>query len=155
VTGQSEASAKSTLENRGFSVGTTTTQVSSTVQAGNVISQSPAGGSQEAQGSSVDLVIAKAPPPPPNPTVPGVTGQHSDAAAAKLRAAGFNVSEQSQPVQKKKQNGVVISQSPGANSTAKKGSTVTIVIGQYTPPSSSSSTSTTPTTGNVSTTTTT
>jgi serine/threonine-protein kinase len=156
VTGQSEASAKSTLENRGFSVGSTTSQVSSTVQAGNVISQSPTGGSQLAQGSSVNLVIAKAPPPPPpNPTVPGVTGQHSDAAAAQLRAAGFNVSEQSQPVKKKKQNGVVISQSPGANSTAKKGSTVTIVIGQYTPPSSSSSTSTTPTTGNVSTTTTT
>ncbi len=156
VTGQSEAAAKSSLENRGFSVGSTTTQVSSTVPAGNVISQSPAGGAQAAQGSSVDLVIAKAPPPAPNPTVPNVTGQKSDAAAAALRAAGFQVSQQSQPVQKKKRDGVVISQSPGAGGTAKKGSTVTIVIGQYTPPSSSStSTSTTPTTGNVSTTTTT
>jgi serine/threonine-protein kinase len=157
VTGQSESSAKSTLENSGFFVGGTTTEASSSVPAGDVVSQSPAGGSQAAQGTAVTLVIAKAPPAPPpaTTTVPDVTGQAASAAAAKLSAAGFNVSQQGQPVQKKKKNGVVLSQSPGANSTAKKGSTVTIVVGQYTPPSNSSSTSTTPTTSTTSTTTTT
>jgi beta-lactam-binding protein with PASTA domain/predicted Ser/Thr protein kinase len=157
VTGQPESSAKQQLQGAGFTVGSTTTQVSSTVPAGDVISQSPSGGTQSSKGATVSLVIAKAPAPATTTaTVPNVTGQQASAAAAKLQAAGFHVSQQSQPVQRKKRNGVVISQSPGASSTAKKGSTVTIVIGQYTPPTSSSSTtSTTPTTGNVSTTTTT
>jgi serine/threonine-protein kinase len=154
VTGQSEASARSQLEGAGFTVGSTSTQASSTTTAGDVISQSPSGGTQAAHGTTVNLVIAKAPPPPPpaTATVPGVTGQSAAGAAGQLRAAGFNVAQQSQPVKKRKQNGVVISQSPGPNSTAKKGSTVTIVIGQYTPPSSSSSSSTTPTTSSTSTT---
>ena len=50
VTGQSESAAKATLEGKGFNV-TTSTQTSTSTPAGNVISQSPAGGSH-APGST-------------------------------------------------------------------------------------------------------
>jgi beta-lactam-binding protein with PASTA domain len=58
-------------------------------------------------------------------------------------------------VSKQNQDGNVISQNPRAGSTARKGSTVTIVVGQYrgnsttttTTPSTTTSTTTTSTTG--------
>jgi beta-lactam-binding protein with PASTA domain/predicted Ser/Thr protein kinase len=146
VTGQSEASAKSQLQAAGFSVGTTTTQSSSSVAPGDVISQSPSGGTQEVSGSAVDLVIAKAPAPTPT-SVPDVTGQTAAAGNSSLTSAGFKVVQQTKAVTKKKRNGVVISQSPSAGSSAKKGSTVTIVVGQYQAPTTTSTSSTTTTSG--------
>jgi beta-lactam-binding protein with PASTA domain/predicted Ser/Thr protein kinase len=139
VTGQSESSARSTLQGAGFKV-TTTTQTSSTVKAGNVISQSPAGGTQATSGSTVSLVIAKA---PTTATVPSVKGQTASAATSALQGAGFTVTQTTRSVTKKTNNGIVLSQTPAGGSTAKKGSTVTIVVGQYT---TTTTTTTTPTT---------
>ncbi len=140
VTGESEGSAKGQLENDGFQV-TTTSQVSSTATAGDVISQDPSGGKQVAPGSTVALVIATA---PTTATVPNVVGQHADAAQNALKGAGFTVTQQTQSVSDKKQDGLVISQNPAANATANKGSNVTIVVGQF--HNSQTSTQTTPTT---------
>jgi serine/threonine-protein kinase len=150
VTGQPEGSAKSQLQNAGFQV-KTSTQTSSTVTAGNVISQSPSGGKQLAPGSTVTLVIATA---PATATVPNVVGQKAGTASGQLSGAGFTVSEQTQPVSKKKQDGVVISQSPGGGASATKGSAVTIVVGKFTPPTNTTTTptTTTPTTPTTSTT---
>jgi eukaryotic-like serine/threonine-protein kinase len=147
VTGQSSASARSQLQSAGFTVGTTTTQTSSTVPAGNVISQSPAGGTQATVGTAVALVVAKAPAAPPPASVPNVSGQSAAAASSKLTAAGFKVQQQTQTVTKKKKNGVVISESPSGGSSAKKGSTVTIVVGQYQASTGTTTSSTTTTTG--------
>jgi serine/threonine-protein kinase len=145
VTGQSEAAAKAQLQNAGFTVGTTTTQVSSTDPPGNVIGQSPAGGTRTTAGTPVNLVIAKA-PPPATANVPDVTGKPAAEANSKLTAAGFKVTQQTQTVTKKKKDGVVISENPPANTSAKKGSTVTIVVGQYQAPTTTPTTATTPTT---------
>jgi eukaryotic-like serine/threonine-protein kinase len=147
VTGQSEAAARSQLQNAGFSVGTVANSVSSTATPGSVISQSPTAGTSEPAGTPVNLVLAKAPPAPPPVSVPKVTGQNSTSANSQLTSAGFKVVQKTQTVTKKKKNGVVLSQSPGAGSSAKKGSTVTIVVGQYQAPTSTSTTSTTTTTG--------
>jgi serine/threonine-protein kinase len=141
VVGQSQANAKSTLQGAGFKVHTTT-QPSSTVKDGNVISQTPSAGTQVASGSTISLVIAKA---PTTATVPSVKGDTAAAATSALQGAGFSVTQKTKDVKKKSDNGRVLSQSPGGGSSAKKGSTVTIVVGRYTAPTSTASTPTTTT----------
>jgi serine/threonine-protein kinase len=125
---------------------TTTTQDSSTVTPGNVISQDPAPNTQVPQGSTVNLVIATKAPPTTAP-VPDVVGDTSRAAQNTLKTAGFQVSVQTKDTTKQNQDGNVISQDPPAGKTANKNSTVTIVVGKYKAPThtttSSSSTSTT------------
>ena len=61
VTGESQARATADLTNQGFKV-SSTTQSSSSVKAGNVISQSPSGGTSATPGSTVTIVVATAPP---------------------------------------------------------------------------------------------
>jgi serine/threonine-protein kinase len=146
VVGQSQSSATSALQSAGFNV-QATTQPSSTVKTGDVISQSPSGGAKATAGSTVTIVVAKK-QKPTNPNVPNVKGQTAATAASALQSAGFTVTQTPRSVKKKSENGVVLSQSPGGGTSAKKGSTVTIVVGQYIAPTSSTTTSptTTPTT---------
>jgi serine/threonine-protein kinase len=140
VTGQSQSSAKSALTGAGFQV-QTTNQTSSTAKAGTVISQNPSGGTQLASGSTVSLVIAKA---PPTATVPNVVNQSQQAATATLRGSGFKVAVSKQP-SSTVPAGSVISQSPQASSSATKGSTVTIIVAKA-PKKTPTTTNTTPTT---------
>jgi serine/threonine-protein kinase len=142
VTGETEAQAKSDLHNAGFQV-SVAPQTSSTATAGSVISQAPAGNSQVLPGSNVTIVVAKA---PTTATVPNVKGQTASAATSSLRAAGFTVSQTTKQVFHQSKNGIVLSQSPGGGTTAKKGSAVAITVGQYTAPPSTTPTTTTPTT---------
>jgi serine/threonine-protein kinase len=145
VTGESEAQAKSDLHGQGFEV-STTTQTSTSTPAGDVISQTPAGNSQAPTGSTVTIVVAKA---PTTASVPDVRGDTAAAANSALQAAGFKVTQASKPVTRQSKNGIVLRQSPAGGSTVKKGSTVTITVGQYTaPPQTTPTTGTTgPTTG--------
>ncbi len=139
VTGQMEPSARAALTSAGFSVQVLTTNSKQT--PGTVISQSPAAGSQVAPGSLVTITVAKS-APPTTTNVPSVTGDTVAAARSVLTAAGFTVTQTTQTVTSKSQNGIVLSQSPSGGSNAKKGSTVTIVVGHY----KKQSTHTTPTT---------
>jgi serine/threonine-protein kinase len=141
VTGSSEADARSALQSQGFSV-SVTKQTSSTVPAGTVISQSPAGNSQQPPGTKVTLVVASA---PTTASVPNVKGQDAVTAASSLTSAGFSVKQQTQTVTNPAKDGIVLSQNPAANSTEKKGSTVIIVVGRFQAPTTTTTT-TTPTT---------
>jgi beta-lactam-binding protein with PASTA domain len=85
-------------------------------------------------------------------TVPSVTGDTASDAVSALTAAGLNVVQTSQTVTHSDRNGIVIHQSPGGNSTVRKGSSVTITVGHYTPASSSSTTTSTTSTTSSSTT---
>ncbi len=143
VTNQPEAAAAAALTRAGFKV-STTTQESTSVPAGNVISQDPAGGSSASPGSGVNLVVATAPKAPTTAKVPSVTGDTVDAATASLTGAGFTVSKRTQQVTQQNRDGIVISQNPPANGTANKGSTVTIVVGRF-KATTTTNTSTTPT----------
>jgi beta-lactam-binding protein with PASTA domain len=144
VTSETLSQAKATLEGPpgNFTV-TSTDQVSSTAAPGTVISQSPSGGSSEKPGSTITLVVAKA---PPTPTVPNVVGQTRGAAEATLGSQGFPATVQRQDVSNQTQNNVVLSQSPAASSQATKGSAVTIVVGHYVAPTPTTTTSTPSTT---------
>ena len=58
VRGESQSAATSQLKAAGFAVDPST-QMSSSVTAGNVISQDPAAGQQATVGSTVTIVVAK------------------------------------------------------------------------------------------------
>jgi serine/threonine-protein kinase len=73
VTSQDEASARSTLENAGFTVTVVPQNVNDPGLDGIVLSQSPTGGSKAKQGSTVRITVGKlisVEPPPPPPTSP-------------------------------------------------------------------------------------
>ncbi len=141
VTSEDLGTAKATLQGRNFNV-STTDQVTTTAAPGTVLSQNPAGGKSAPSGSTVTLVVAKA---PPTVAVPNVVGQTTGAADATLGAAGFPAVPQQQTVTNQSQNGVVLSQNPTASTQAKKGTNVTIVIGKYTPTPTTTTSTTTPT----------
>jgi eukaryotic-like serine/threonine-protein kinase len=152
VVGETESQAKSTLTGLGFQV-TSNTQQSTTDKPGTVISQSPAANTQLTKGAGVTITVAQAPPPA---TVPKVKGDTVAQARSALTAAGFQVVEQSKNVHRQVNDGIVLSQSPGAGSKAKKGSTVTVVVGHFNAPpppttTTTPSTTTTPTTTTTST----
>jgi beta-lactam-binding protein with PASTA domain len=75
-----------------------------------------------------------------------VVGYTSQQAVQTLQAAGFQVTPQYQNTGADQDN-IVQSQNPAGNSTATKGDTVTIVIGQHSPgppPPPTTTTTTTP-----------
>jgi serine/threonine-protein kinase len=130
VTGQSTSAATSALSNAGLRTSVTEEQ-STAQQPDTVLRQDPAGGSKVAKGTTVTIVVAKA---PAQVTVPSVVGQDQASAEQRLGAAGFNVSTQTRPVTDPAQDGMVVAQRPGGGTRADKGSTVTIVVGQATTP---------------------
>jgi serine/threonine-protein kinase len=149
VIGESLSSARSQLNSAGFVV-STTNQTTSSAPDGNVVDQSPAGNTKVVAGSTVNLVVAKA---PTTAQVPDVTGDTAQGAVNQLRAAGFKVTQRAKPVTNQSKDGIVLSEQPRAGSTQNKGSTVTITVGSFTPPSTTTTTTptsptTTPTTSN-------
>ena len=142
VTGETAAAAQANLSFAGFTAATTT-QTSTAGAAGTVISQAPIGGTPEVRGTTVSIVVAKA---PAKVTVPNVTGDTASAASASLQQAGFTVAQNTRNVTDKSKNGVVVSQSPANGSMQPKGSTVTITVGHYAANTATTPTTTTPTT---------
>ena len=129
VIGDDQATASAELTAAGFNVASTT-QTSSTATAGNVISQSPGGGTQAVPGSTVTIVVAKA---PDTTVVPSVIGDNPSTASSTLTGAGFTVTQTTKKVTNQANNGLVVKQSPGAGTKAKNGSAVTIVVGNFVP----------------------
>ena len=103
--------------------------VDSTAPQGQVVSQSPAPGTSEPQGTSVKLSVSNG---PPQVTVPDVVGYTSQQAVSTLDAAGFQVQQQYQATDASQDN-IVQRQSPAGNAQAPQGSTVVIVVGQPSP----------------------
>jgi hypothetical protein len=65
VVGKTEADARAAITAANLAVGTVTNASSSTVPAGQVISQNPAGGSSAVAGSAVSFVVSLGPAPAP------------------------------------------------------------------------------------------
>ena len=120
-TGQPAAQAVDALTKAGLQVDATQQQNSDTVPKGNVIRQSPSGGTLF-KGDQVTLVVSKG---PVMVTVPDVEGSQEADATRVLTAAGFKVS-----VQRFMGGifGTVRSQSAPAGSQQPKGSTITLVV---------------------------
>jgi len=138
VSGDTASQAGATLGRANLTPGSSTSEPSSSIHAGNVIRTSPPAGASVSPGSSVDLVTSSG---SQQVTVPDVTGQSQGQAAATLIADGFRVVKAYQPTSTQSLNNDVVAQSPTGNTTVSAGSTVTITIGQYTAPTTSSPTS--------------
>ena len=92
-----------------------------------MLRQDPGGGAKVDKGSTVKLVVAKA---PPAVDVPDVVDDERDAAQQALRDAGFKVRVREETVDTLDQDGIVIDQDPAGGEQLRKGSRVTIVVGQ-------------------------
>jgi serine/threonine-protein kinase len=132
--------ARNDLENAGFKV-SVTRQESTTADPDTVLSQDPASG-QADKGSTVALTVAKE---PTTATVPNEVGKQDTDAVSALQDAGFKVSINRQDTQNLDEDGIVLSQDPD-HGTAKKGSTVKIVVGRFNPNLQGDGQTTTPTT---------
>ncbi len=133
VSGDTQTQAANALGQLGLNVGNTTTQASSSVPQGQVISTNPPAGTLVSRGTTVDLVVSSG---VAQVQVPNVVGQPQGVAQANLAAAGFKVTVLTQPATNPGQVGTVISQNPAGNTNAPAGSTVTITVGQTTTPGS-------------------
>jgi beta-lactam-binding protein with PASTA domain/tRNA A-37 threonylcarbamoyl transferase component Bud32 len=128
VTGKSFDEASSQLVAAGLKV-TRKDQETADEDPGTVLAQNPKGGGKAAKGSAVQLTVAKE---PSQIDVPDVTGEDQGTAIAELSAAGFEIQRKEKDVDSPEGDGVVIEQSP-PNGKAKKGSTVTIIVGKFNP----------------------
>jgi beta-lactam-binding protein with PASTA domain/tRNA A-37 threonylcarbamoyl transferase component Bud32 len=140
-TGKTFDEASSELAAAGFKV-TRKDQETTDKDPGTVLSQNPKGGGQAPKGSTVTLTVAKE---PSQIDVPDVTGEDQGDAIARLSSAGFEIQRKEKDVDSPEGDGVVIEQDP-ASGKAKKGSTVTIVVGKFNPNLNPEGSTTTPTT---------
>jgi eukaryotic-like serine/threonine-protein kinase len=140
VVGLSLAQAINALRTAGLNPNPTI--VPSDAPQNQVIHQNPAPGTSATKGSTVDLQVSNGPPQVSVPTVVGETAQQ---AVTALQAAGFIVSQQPVSVSSADQDGIVQSQNPDGGTSATKGSTVTIEVGQFSPGPPTTSTTTTTT----------
>lgn len=106
--------AKSILKDAGLEVGTVTEADNKEYETNQVISSTPDKGSKLNRGDSVDLEVSS------STRVPLVFGMSGSEAKKRLEDAGFEVEIDG------RKNGFVISQNPGPNTRAGKGTKVTV-----------------------------
>jgi serine/threonine protein kinase len=124
VTTLSLKKAESALKSAGLKVGTITHQASASVPKNEVISSSPASGSNVSKGSPVNLVVSKG---SGLVTVPPVVGLRLAKAEAELTQRGL-VSKVAHVSSPGSPPNIVLSQSPSAPQQVKPGSTVTLTL---------------------------
>jgi beta-lactam-binding protein with PASTA domain/predicted Ser/Thr protein kinase len=129
VVGVPYEQAASTLQGAGFAVGRV--DVDSNEPKDTVVRQSPSANTLAGPGSTITLYVSKG---PKESVVPDVTSFGRTDAIATLRNSGFKVLVQVSDTNDPTYDDSVMSQSPAGNSTAKPGTTVTIVVGHYVAP---------------------
>ena len=149
VVGEPYANAAGALQGANFKV--TRTDVPNAAPIGQVVSQTPAGGTSAAVNSTVTLTVSKG---PQLVGVPNVTQDDRGTATQLLQQAGFTVSVTPQDVTDPTQNGLVLAQDPTTGNLP-QGATVTITVGHLVTAPPATTATTTPTTPAVPTTTTT
>ncbi len=121
VVGETQSQAQSDLQAKGFQVSVKSDPTSSAT-AGQVISQSPSGGTAP-PNSTVTITVSGG-----AVSVPSVVGESQQTATQVLTTAGFHVSVQQGSGGAQFANGMVFNQVPAGNATAAKGATVTIYV---------------------------
>jgi beta-lactam-binding protein with PASTA domain len=121
VVGLSQSAATTALQNAGFSV-TVIQSSSSSVQTGNVISQSPSASTQLAPQQAVTINVST------GATVPNVVGRSLSSATQLLKSAGLVVGTVTDRSSSSIPSGDVITQSVPAGSAAQSGTSVDLVV---------------------------
>jgi eukaryotic-like serine/threonine-protein kinase len=127
VVGMTEADARTTLQQAGFEVSSTSAP-SDTTPSGNVSDQSPDGGTQATKGSTVSITVSSG---PSTTTVPDEIGQDKQVAIDDLKANGFKVHAQNVTCGDPNQDNIVQNQDPAGGSDAPSGSTVNIFVCKF------------------------
>ena len=121
VVGKSRDTAVAELTQRDLEA--TVVEVNSERQSGIVTAQNPRAGTVRVSGASVRINVSKGPKPI---AVPSVVGSTYELAAAQLQSAGFTVGRVD--VESNEPAGTVVTQNPPGNSTATRGSPVTLSV---------------------------
>ena len=129
VVGQQEVDAKAELERLGFIVDVDERDADE--PEGQVISQSPGGGSTLSKGATVSLIVSTG---AGTVVVPDVEGQTQSAAESNLTGLGLNVSVDEDVTTDPSEDGRVIDQAPSQGTRVRSGDTVTIVVGVFEEP---------------------
>jgi serine/threonine-protein kinase len=124
VVGLQEDAAEAELESEGFIVDID--ERDSDEPAGQVISQSPGGGSELKRGTTIKLTVSTG---AGSVIMPDVEGQSESAARANLGSRGLSVTVQDQETTKPNEDGRVLDQAPAAGTRLRAGDQVTIVVG--------------------------
>ena len=123
VVGKNMNEADAVLKALGLQV-TVEQKTDANVPEGQVISQSIAEGGSAKKGDSITIVVSSG---KPTATVPNVVGSSASTAKTTLENAGFTVTTKEQ-YSSSVANGVVISQSPQANTTQSQGTQITLIV---------------------------
>ena len=124
VIGVSASSAVSTL--RAASLEARVRLVDSSERSGTVVDQTPAEGAEVAEGTTIQLEVAKARPEVQRIAVPDVVGSSAEAARSELRSAGLRV--RTVAVASQEPAGTVIAQSPRGGVKLREGATVRLTV---------------------------
>ena len=108
-----------------FERGEVTSEYSSTVEEGRVISQNPVAGKKAERGAKIDLVISKGEEPKETVEVPDIKNKTPNEAQQALAAVGLKYENGDSVYDSEIEAGKVATQSPKAGSSAKEGDTVT------------------------------
>ena len=122
VTQQTQSAATALLSRSNLTVGAVTTQSSSTVAIGAVISENPAAGVLVARSSAISLIVSSGTP------VPGFVGATQAMATTILTNANLALGAVSQQPSSSVAIGHVISETPAAGTLVSGGSAVSLVI---------------------------
>lgn len=143
VSGKTAVEATTELVNAGFTV-SERNEFSDSTDQGRVIGTDPKAGTELAKDAPVVIRISQG---IEQVTVPNVVGKMAADARNELKTAGFDVGEEQRALDDpdSTDDGKVVGQSPRGNSSAQRGSKITIVIG-VAPDPAPTTTTTAPTT---------
>lgn len=125
VTGMTQSAAESAITSAGLRVGSSSTENSSTVLAGRVISQSPVGGSSVTKGSTVNLRVSLG---PVQVHVPDVVNQSYEDAVSAIIQVSLKEGERSYEAHDTVLSGSVIRQNPEAGILVDEGTAVDLIM---------------------------
>jgi len=128
VVGLTRTAAEAALTGAGLTLGAVTESYSATVPAGNVMSQTPAAGTEVAAGTAVALEVSLGPDPASDRPVPNVAGLTCAEAEAALAAAGLTLGTVTEAYSEILAAGLVTDQNPPAGTPAAPGTAVSVVL---------------------------
>jgi serine/threonine-protein kinase len=134
--GLTQAQADTALNTAGLTVGSPTTQYSSTAAQGLVISSSPASGQKVVEGTAVHLVISSG----TLVVVPDVTNELLEQAELDLRNVGLGSFTATVPASSPSEIGFVLKQHPAAGQPVRPGFPVILYVAVGSPTTSTSTT---------------
>jgi len=130
VVGVTRETAEGRITGLGLEVNVETEETAE-AQDGEVVRQTPEGGSQADRGDEVTIVVAKA---PEQVSVPNVEGLSQADAVAALRDAGLAPSVRERVTEDETEDGTVLEQRPGAGTDVDAGDSVILIVGRFEPP---------------------